>query len=160
MRFSPESLTIVSVFFATRWLLTSAGSGQKQGTQTRFPGSLGVRLLCSFVGPTALYGAITVLRSHDKPAWWVSLVLLALTGSALWLWPREIVTTSQGISQRKILGRTGKQFLWNDVEYAHDNSLNGNVEVVTKSGEKILHTPMHVGHLDFLQIVKRHCRIW
>ncbi len=76
------------------------------------------------------------------------------------MWPEEIVTNSTTISQSRLLGMGRNTVSWVDVDYATENSLHGNIEVVPRVGKKIVHTRLHVGRDDFLGIVRRHCRMF
>jgi hypothetical protein len=136
------------------------GARKQNRDRDSVPGSLGIRALCGFVGLIALYGALSVLLSRDPSAWWLSPVLFALSAAALWLWHRVVIITPQGLSQGRMLSRTGTHLLWDEVDYAHEDPQSSNIEIVAISGEKIILTPMHVGRLQFLEVVKRHCRIW
>lgn len=155
-------LTIVSVVLGTRWALAFSGfqRGKRLGDITHFPGRLGIRLLCAFVTPVALYGAgVVAFSSSAQRDWWVSFVLFALFGTGLLLWPEEIETSSAGVSQKRFFGFGRKQIPWSDLDYVADDPTRG-IILVSKNGLKIVHSSLHIGHDDFLTIVKQHHRVW
>ena len=67
--------------------------------------------------------------------------------------------SSTGVSQKHFFGFGKKQIAWSDVDYIADDPTQG-VIVASKSGLKIVLTPLHVGHDDFLMTVKRHHSVW
>jgi hypothetical protein len=155
-------LTILFVIFGTRWLL--AGSAFQRGIRvaetTHFPGGLGIRLLCGIMAPVFLYGAgVVALSPTRKQDWWVFLVLLCLAGTCLWLWPEEIVISPTDVSQKRLFGLGTKRITWDDVDYIADDPIRG-ITVAAKDGLKIVHTKLHVGHEEFLAILKRHHRVF
>ena len=156
-------LTIVVVVFGTKWFLAESSFSRARhiGGEVRFPGSTSSRLLFGLSAPIAVYGAGTVaLSSTVRNDWWVSVVLACLAAIAIWMWPEEIITTAKGISQRGRFGIGKYGFSWSEVDYATEDPTNGNILVAPKSGKKIVHTRMHVGHDEFLQVVRRRCRMW
>jgi hypothetical protein len=134
--------------------------GRKVGDATHFPGLIVIRLLFGIMAPAALYGSGVVLLSPAaKEDWWVSLILLALVGGVLWQWPEEITADATGVSQKKFFGLGRKQIDWADVDYISDDPTRG-VIVDSKLGQQIIHTQLHVGHDDFLEIARQHHSIF
>jgi hypothetical protein len=150
------------VAFAARWLIAASSlqkAKQIAGT-VHFRGSLLIRMLFGVVIPTSLYGALTVAFSPTaKDDWWVSLILGVLGIGTIIGWPEQIVTSSEGISQSKILGLGWRTIRWPDVDYATENQTSGGVEVVPRQGRKIILSSMHTGREEFLEILRDHCRV-
>jgi hypothetical protein len=155
--------TVLLVTFGIRWFLTSSSlqPGKRIAGTAHFEGSLGVRLLIGLGAPTAFYGAGTVaLSSAVKSDWWVCLVLAGVGTAAIAIWPEEITASSTDVSQSRFFGLGKRTIRWSEVDYASENPANGNIEVAPKEGKKIVHTRLHVGHEDFLAIVRRQCRMF
>jgi len=110
---------------------------------------MGIRLLCGIMAPIFLYGAgVVALSPNRNKDWWVSLILLSLSGVCLWLWPEEIVISSTGVSQKRFFGFGKKQIGWSDVDYIADDHAKG-VIIASKNGLKIVLTPLRVRHDEF-----------
>jgi len=156
-------LTVLVAVFATRWFFASSSlqHGKRIADSTHFKGSIGIRLLFGLGAPTAFYGAgVVALSPTVRSDWWVCVVLAAVGVSIIAMWPEEIVTNSTDVSQSRLFGLGKNVIRWSDVDYASDNPANGNIEVAPKEGKKIVLTRLHVGHDDFLAIVRRHCRMF
>jgi hypothetical protein len=134
------------VVFATRWFLSGSSSrGKRIAGSVHFKGSIGIRILCGLGAPTAFYGAgVVALSSTFRSDWWVCIILAAVGVSAIAMWPEEIITTSQNISQSRFFGLGNRTDAWADIEYATENPANGNIESRTESRKEIRsHTPAY-----------------
>jgi len=119
---------------------------------------LGIRLAFGLTIPTAFYGAGVVAFSPTAKSDWLTVAILtALALGCIALWPEEIVTTSRGISQSRFLGLGLRTAAWSDIDCAADYPDTGNIEVFPRAGKKFVHTRLHVGHDEFLLVLKRYC---
>ena len=156
-------LTILVVVFGTRWLVASSTvqHAKRVADSLHFKGSLAIRILCGLGAPIAFYGAGVVASSSTvKSDWWVAVVLALVGFAALAMWPEELVTTATSISQSRFLGLGMWTKAWSDIDYATENSAKGSIEVSPRVGRKFIHTRLHVGHGDFLAVVRRHYRMF
>jgi hypothetical protein len=69
------------------------------------------------------------------------------------------VISSIGVSQKRSFGFGRKQIAWSDVDFVTDEPTR-EITIASTHGVKIVHTPLHVGHDDFLTIVRRHHKVW
>lgn len=153
----------MAVVLATRTLfvLSSLSKAVRGAHETRFPGSGFIRGLFLVGILVFSYGAVTVgLSTTARNDWWVSLVLGFFVVCALFAWPRTICADDVGLRQSRLFGFGQNVIRWTEVDYATDNPEAGGVLVVSKTGTRIVLSPMHVGRPELMEILQDRCRVF
>lgn len=154
-------LTIFCALLIVKWVALEATSelSISDGTATVFRPVLGLRLLFGLGLPFLLYAIANIIESHGNPRW--ALVTFALLFVAIMLvWPPTLKLTPRGIKSTSWFGMTTKGFLWEETDYAAIRPASHSIEVVSRDGTKIVHTPYHVDESGFLELLQGKCRIW
>jgi hypothetical protein len=152
-------ITVVAVVLLVRWLAweASAERAVQKSDVLVFRAPALLRILFGFAVPTMVYGAGSVVASGKfRQEWWVSLTLLVMAVSIVWMWPSDIRLSNDGIVQRRLLGLWARRFAWGDVEYLRPDPSEDSFEVVSTAGRAIKHTKYHVDRERFVAEVKRH----
>jgi hypothetical protein len=155
------SLMIVVLATRTVFVWSSFSGAVRAAGETKFPGSGLIRGLFAVGISVFSYGAVTVAFSPSvRSDWWVCVVLGFFAVCALFAWPRTIFVDDLGIRQSGAFGLGLNVIRWDDVDYATDNPEAGGVLVISKTGARIVLSPMHAGRTEMLEILQKRCRMF
>ena len=155
-------IPIAAALVGIHWLLAYSNfrKAKRISGGTIFAGSLPVRLLFVSNCLIGICGSASSLFVRYLSQNWIATIIFSLlVAGSVHFWPETILISKDAISQSRYFGLGRKTFQWKDVDYATESPQSGAVEVVSKDGPKIIYTKMHVGRQQFLNEIKKHCRV-
>lgn len=160
-------LTIAVAIAAAQFALDyDAGreSATQRGGQFRFRAGRYFRFMSYLVLLFPLVALNDVIRHgrsasiwQDWPSFVGTMVMFLVLGYGGY--PRTIVVDSAGVRLSSYLGVGGKFISWTGTHAVVDPA-PGKIIVCGPNGEQIIHSKQHVGHLQFIFLLKKHIRVY
>ncbi len=122
----------------------------------RFPIGVVARTLLGVSLPVFLYLMFeTAKDARQSGEWWLPLISLAILAINLFADPGEIRVNPKGIILTRFFGLQRKRIEWLGAEARNYPGLR-EVLVIGSDGTAITHSQYHVGHDQFLVLLKRY----